>query len=94
MCPIFILLTLFTVKSPLAQRKCLKSRQHKLSNAQDTLSCASAETLELISKIPCHSEGAVVATEESLVFGVEPLRYAQGDIFEMTFREHPLHAND
>ena len=33
---------------------------------------------------PCHSEGAVVATEESLISAVETLRSAQGDIFEMT----------
>jgi hypothetical protein len=49
--------------------------------------------LELIVKIPCHSEGALVATEESHNFVVETLRYRshrpeavslrEGDIFEM-----------
>jgi hypothetical protein len=41
--------------------------------------------LELVSKMSRHSEGAVVAIEESLVLVVETLRYAQADIFEMTF---------
>ena len=32
----------------------------------------------------CHSDGAFVASEESLLGSPEILRYAQDDIFEMT----------
>jgi hypothetical protein len=39
--------------------------------------------LEAISKMACHSEGAFVATEESRISGIEILRFAQDDIFEI-----------
>jgi hypothetical protein len=41
--------------------------------------------LQLVSKTRCHSEGAFVATEESLLSRLEILRFAQDDIFEMTY---------
>src|SRR5689334_21829953 len=46
--------------------------------------------LQSISKIPCHSEEAFLATEESRILALEILRYAQDDILRRVLIDFQL----